>query len=566
MSINNEEKNKLIYRYLIITILPKIIFGIPILLIAFRFFTGFHHNQKFYFTIILTIIFLEIAYYIIHSLRLKKFLNLNDSDSLYKTPIYTAFHTGLNFIFFAPIIFLLLNHSQKIVTIGELLKGVWHIIPVGIIEFCYVYCLGYLIFTPLYKTFEGVKFKGLSLTEKFLIIIVPMLLFSFYNGYILSKSWVGYIYFLLYIFPIYALIRFIKEPIYSLAEGFDKILSGNYNLSINVSVVSGDELQVLKDKFQSILMLISNIVSHIKESASEVKKLAENISTGTKKLSTYNEDICNSLEGINSKSHNIRAYVELIKRYIENLSLTSKEFASQTQILNNITNKSVNLANTGEEISEEAVNMIQRGALKVKESTKNLEFLIKSFKEVKGFSSMMGAISNDTNLLALNASVEAARVGEGSEGFNVIAEEIRKLSNDSAKYLEKMTENIKEMNNAVLLFRVNTEENENISLEIKEKVEKTKTTLADVSESIAMTMNLVDQTPGIISDVSDSINEIKEAVSLVTETTEKQIANTEDISIITEKQIKTMDVTEKVAQNLFKLSEEMIKGIEHYNE
>jgi len=557
-------KNKIIYNYLIITTLPKVLLGIPILIIGMGFVSVIPYSQKLFFAIFGTIIFLEIIYYLIHLNRLKRILELKDVDSLFKTPILTSIHTGLNFMIFAPVILLGLNHLLQIAPLGDFLKGVWHVIPVGFIELSLVYCIGYFILTPYLKSFEGIRFKGLSLTEKLFFVLIPLLLFSLYNGYLLTKSWVGYIFILLPLFLIYSLIRIVVEPVNSLIESFDGFLSGNSNFSMKGVIVSGDEFEALKEKFQSFLQKLSSIIDNIKEFAKDVQKQAETLSTQSNGLNNSREEIHTSIKEINSKTQDINVNIELIHHHIENLSSMSSELESEMQILNNITKKSVNLANIGEEISEEAVNMIQTGVLKMKESIESLEVLTKSFSEIKGFSSMMETISKDTNLLALNASIEAARVGKGSEGFTVIAEEIRKLSDDSARHLKRMTESIKEMNKAVQSVANTINENKTISSESKEKVEKTKAKLTDISESIAMTMNMVEQVPEVLKEALGSIKEISEAVTLMSEIATKQLTTTEGISSIAEEQNAKIEETKALANRLFKLSDKMVKGIERY--
>jgi len=402
-----EYENKIAHKYLIITLLPKIAFGIPIIIVGFYFGTSLPTNQKLLLTVIGVIIFLETIYYLIHFNRLKRILISKDADSLYKTPILTSLNTGLNFIVFAPLIFLGLNYFLQIGSIGEFLKGVWHVIPIGFIELCLVYSISYLILIPHFKSFEGVKFSGLSLTKKFLFMLIPMLIFSIYIGYIITKSWVGYIYLLIPLFLIYTVIRFIKEPVDYLIEGFNKFLYTNPDLSMKITVVSGDELEVLAFKYHTILQIISGIINNIKESASEVRQHALSFSTRKEKVGASREKIRNSIEEIRTEYQDIKANIESILHHTENLSSFSSELKSEMQILNEIAKKSINLANTGEEISEEAVSMIQTGVLKMKESTENLEVLTKIFAEVKGFSSMMEVISHDTDLLALYASVEA---------------------------------------------------------------------------------------------------------------------------------------------------------------
>jgi len=557
---------KMASKYALITVLPGIILGVPILMIDSRHILGIPSYARFSTCVIGIFLFLSIIYYLFQWKRLDSIIQRGETHSLYRIPFMGAMHMMLNFIIFGPVLFLIMNQFLYIAPLSELVKGVWTAISLGIIEYGLVYCISYSLLIPYYKSLPGIQIKGPSLTQKLIIILAPAILFSIYNGFILTKSWIGYFYLLLPFSLLYAAIMFIKDPVDSLIEGFDKSLSLSPDISMKGVVVSGDELQVLAEKFHTFIELLSNTINNIKENALEVRRQTETLSSGVEKITTSGEKISGPIKEINLNSHEVIDNIKLIQHNIENLSSISKEIESQMQIFDNIAKKSVSLANRGEEITEEAVEMIEITSPKMEKSMQNLEVLSGSFNEVKGFTQMMESVSDDTSLLALNASVEAARVGKKSKGFTVIAEEIRRLSNDSAKYLEKMKESIKQMNEAVQLAVSSADENSTISRESKEKIEKTKAKFTEISESIAMTMNLAEQIDEIQKEAINSINGIMEAVSLLPELITRQVVTTEIISTAIKKQTSSIEETGALAEKLLQLEDEMMKGIKRYSD
>jgi methyl-accepting chemotaxis protein len=166
----------------------------------------------------------------------------------------------------------------------------------------------------------------------------------------------------------------------------------------------------------------------------------------------------------------------------------------------------------------------------------------------------MEQISDDTNLLALNASIEATRKEGGeSKGFSVIADEIRKLSNDSASYLEKTRENIKRMREAVRSIVESTEESKAIFEESKSIIQKTAEDLEQISESIGMTTNMADQISSILKEEADSTEGINKLTKKISSLNEKQVENALSLSKETEAQVASMEDTEIRVRTLISL-------------
>lgn len=555
---------KTVNRYVVLTVLLKIVFGIPLIIAGIIFQIEVLSYRKLLISIIAITLFLSFIYYIYQWYRLNRAIQKEDIESLYKAPIISAIHTALDFIILTPILFFIFNLLLSIVPMARFFKITAITLSVGFIEFGLVYSIGYLVLVPCYKSIKGVRFKGQSLTWKLLFTFVPSILFAIYNGSILAKTLFGHLYFIPPALLIYALIRMIKEPVESLNEGFDQFLSENPDLSQRVIIVSGDELEELSVKFNSFLEIVSGIIENINASALKVVNQAKSLFTAVEKTTTFSERINNSIEVINKNSQDSKGRIEEIHHHTEELTSITSEIESQMQVLKNFAKKSVELANSGEEKAEEALLMNQAYVEKMKESSSHLESLRTSFKEVEKFTAMMESISNDTNLLALNASIEASRVGEESKGFTVIAEEIRKLSSDSASHLEKMRKAIDIMNVSVQSVEKSNEESKMISIKSNESVQKTQDNLTDISESIALTMNMVEQVTLILLEEMKTIQGITDSITLLSDFLNKNAESTKMISEDTDNQMISMKETQSLTEKLSELSERMTESIEHY--
>jgi methyl-accepting chemotaxis protein len=545
---------KLSNKFALISSLVSIVTGIPLMLSCVFWTVSLDDYTETIATLAALSLILTGFFYFYQETRLRKAISGERIDILYDTPVVSGLHAALNFSAFILLFSLIVNPLFELTSIKNIFRIGFYLVPVGLIQLSLIYHLGFTLLTPYYRTFEDTKFTGLNITKKILILGIPALIFSLFTGYILTKSWFGLLYLVFPSLIILILIKTIKEPVDVVQERIQKILNEPSPILEKTTIVSGDEIALINDLISLFQERTFSLISVVKDTADKIRTQGEAILSGIQRLSSFSKQINNSVQEILEKKEESESIVSSVSKNNQALSSLSSEIESQIKTLVNTSKKSIDLANSGEEKSEEGVNKINTFVQKIEEGSKSLEKLSSAFDEIKEFNSLMEQISDDTNLLALNASIEATRKeGEESKGFSVIADEIRKLSNDSASYLEKTKDNIKRMSEAVKSIVESTEKSISIFEESKSIIQKTAEDLKEISESIGMSTNMADQISEILKEGSDSISEIKKSAKKLSSLNEKQVEAALALSKKTQEQVASMENTEIRAQTLISL-------------
>ncbi len=555
---------KLSNKFALISSLVSFATGTPLLLTCIKWCIQLEDHTKILTFLTTLSMFLSCLFYLYQKKRLEKAIARERGKAVYDTPIVAGIHAFLNFSVFVFLLSLIVNPLFELTSIKNILKLGIYLVPIGLIQLCLIYYLGFNLLIPYYSLFEETKFKGLNITQKILLLGIPAIIFSVYTGYILTKSWLGLLYLVFPAAIIWILVKTIKEPVIQIQQRIQKLLNEQFSFPIEtIKVFSGDEIAQINDFLTLFLKKTASLISEMKETADKVRTQGEAILSGIKKLSLTSEQIVNlAHEVLTNKEENTLA-VNSVHKSNEELLALSSEIESQLKTLTNTSRKSINLANSGEEKSEDGVNKITGFVQKIEEGSKSLEELSSAFEEIKEFNSLMEQISDDTNLLALNASIEATRKkGEESKGFSVIADEIRKLSNDSASYLEKTKDNIKRMSEAVKSIVESSEKSKSIFEESKSIIKKTAEDLKEISESIGMSTNMADQISKILEEGSGSIGEIKNLTKKLSSINEQQTDAVNKLSKETVDQVALMKDTEIRAQTLLSLLDKIKEKID----
>lgn len=329
--------------------------------------------------------------------------------------------------------------------------------------------IGFIPLSEVYETSD-------NLTIKTIFINIVLVLIFMILGWIISSL--------------------ITRPMQEMTEELENISSGEGDLTKRIDIQSANEVGLMAGAFNKFIGTINDLINQIKDSSLRVDE-----------VSTETNSVSNQIQTI---SENQSTAIEQVATAFNEMVATSKEVANNCTLAANAADEGRTQASQGNAFIEETVQSVQTLEKIIGESNDAMNHLAGQSQNITTILDTIRGIAEQTNLLALNAAIEAARAGEQGRGFAVVADEVRTLAGRTSE----STEEIDNLLNSLKEQTITVSEKLGSSLEhSKQSVDTTQKTKS-VFESIQTSVGTIrDMTTQIASaaeeqrDVAEGINQ-----------------------------------------------------------
>lgn len=333
----------------------------------------------------------------------------------------------------------------------------------------------------------------------------------------------------------YNVLKTINKGIKNLTYNIQQIANGNLMLD--------NKVLVIKDEFDQLNSIFFEMVNSLKKLIIKVNSEADNltnnsilINEATEQTSAGSEHLIN---GITQVSICASDQAFEIKETLENINTINKIIHSISNSADNtvkISEKTQSIANDGNKQVDNAIDKISKIKIKSQEISTVMNELSKLSAGIGEIVELIKNIANQTNMLALNASIESARAGEQGAGFAIVAEEVKKLAAQSANATDEINDVINEIqtkiSEAVISMNEGVEEiDEGVHI-----VEEAGHALTEILDSTQIAGKHVTDIAGEINGLAKNYAAVVKVMESISDKVEDSAANTEEMSSITQEQ------------------------------
>ncbi|MBB5325980.1 methyl-accepting chemotaxis protein [Anoxybacillus tepidamans] len=349
--------------------------------------------------------------------------------------------------------------------------------------------------------------------------------------------------------------RKIRMRLTSVSNALKQAGEGDFTVDIKDDV--HDEIGQIIDSYNKMRENLANLFKHVTVAAEQVAASSEELTASADQTALATEQVSTGIQQVANSAENQTSRIESSATSMEQMAQGVANIADRSAAIADLSVQMMAQAEDGEESVKKTVEQMSFIQQSVSKSEEMINMLHERSKEIGSILNMISQIADQTNLLALNATIEAARAGEHGKGFAVVADEVRKLAEQSRESAKLIAE---------LIFSIQTDTENTVQM-MKQATQNVKSGI-DISQETAQKFNIISESTKMlqtqledisatVQQTSAGIQELSSTVNELSAVARENAATSEEIAASTEEQLASMEEITSVAKSLANMAEEL---------
>lgn len=356
----------------------------------------------------------------------------------------------------------------------------------------------------------------------------------------------------------------IAKPIKELSEQANQVADGDLTTKVDAPEVAKDEVDQLKQAFKvmidnltSTLHSVQRIGNNVNEFSTKLNNEMEGLSETSEQVSVSTDELADGSQSISNDIQDVAVLMEKMNDHFEKNTETSQQASNDsTQALTSVKN--------GQTAIQDQRTVMDQHNQSIQNVEQSVRQFIKYTDEIEKTINLVNDISEQTNLLALNAAIEAARAGEHGKGFAVVADEVRKLAEQSTSATNEISNMVSQIKSGVTIIEEEMQETVQLTDQQHQSLNASENSFKDIRQHVDMIYQRLTALAKDMSESKEQSSQVTSSIQNISAITEETAAGTEEISASAEEQRHAFEKLKEEANQLEGLVSQLNEQLTHF--